>query len=108
MTVNFATDDGTARCMSNGCYSYCFHLFTMFYILSTAGQDYMETATSLVIFDQSSVSVPVAIINDDQLETPENFFGLLISDGELPPNVQLAPTPATATILDDECETSQR
>ena len=70
----------------------------------------METATSLVIFDQPSVSVPVAIINDDLFETPENFFGLLSNDGELPPNVQLAPTQATATILDgiDNCETSQR
>ena len=67
----------------------------------------METATSFVIFGQSSVSVPVFIINDDLFETPENFFGLLSSGSELPPNIQLAPTQATATILDGvgKCET---
>ena len=48
------------------------------------------------------------IIDDDLFETPEEFFGLLSDDGNLPPNVRLEPATATATINDNErmCETS--
>ena len=59
----------------------------------------METATSLVIFGQSSQSVPVGITDDLLFETSENFFGLLSSGSSLPTNIQLAPTQATATIF---------
>ena len=67
----------------------------------TAGQDYIETATS-VFFDQSSVSVPVDITDDVLFETPESFFGLLSNDSDLPANVYLASSLANAIIIDND------
>ena len=57
---------------------------------------------SLVFFDQATLSVPVGIIDDFLVETPETFMGLLNADGVLPPNVFLNPVEATATIIDDD------
>ena len=70
--------------------------------MSTAGQDYMKAATSLVFFNQSSQSVPVGISDDVLFETSEMFFGLLNNDGDLPANIYLAPTVANATIIDND------
>ena len=78
------------------------HSFSHFIlVISTAGQDYNQTISSLTFTDQLSLSVPVGIIDDTLFETPESFVGLLSADN-LPSNVLLAPTEATGTILDNE------
>ena len=65
--------------------------------------DYDETTMSLLFFDQATLSVPVGIIDDFLVETPETFLGLLSADEVLPPNVFLNPTEATATIIASDC-----
>ena len=57
---------------------------------------------SLVFSDQDTMLVPVRIIDDFLVETPEDFLGLLSADGVLPPNVFLNPVEAIATIIDDD------
>ena len=51
-----------------------------------------------------STPVLVNVIDDDQLEGPENFFGNLMATVSLPSNVNLAPNIATANIIDNDGE----
>ena len=70
---------------------------------STAGSDYTQPVVTTVTFDpdQTSATYSVPILNDDIVESTENFAALL---GTTESGVNIGDGTAIVDILDDDCK----
>ena len=69
----------------------------------TDGSDFAGTSGIVgTLTGRGSVVIPINIIDDDNLEATENFFGNITSVLGPLPNVMFDPVQATANILDND------
>ena len=76
----------------------------VFHLQRAADEDFMFETHNLILTGTESITVSVAIFDDNEVEGKESFSGVLSAFDTLSSRVTLFPAVATANIIDDDCK----